>query len=137
MSEFKEGQVVYTLLIPGKSLSTNALNFDFNDDIKILKGIVRSHETISNADPEQREVYGIEDENGKGHMRYECSIFGSLQELKEYVEKDILDIMREINKACTRCKKELDYTTKHFRQWKGLLDTWYETCAIEDKKNNS
>ena len=132
MSAFKEGQVVYTLLIPGKSFTTNYLSFDFNDDIKILKGIVRNHETISNADPEQREVYGIEDENGNGHMQYECNIFGSLQELKAYVEKSILGVMRELNKACIRYKKDLDCATKHFRQWKGLLDAWYETCYKEE-----
>lgn len=129
MSAFKEGQVVYTLL----DINSN----HYSNDMRILKGIVRSHKTLSNADPEQREVYGIEDENGNGHMRYEWCIFGSLQALKEYVENIILGDMRDINTARVSYKKYLDAATKQFRKCKEILDKWYETCAKEARNEQT
>ena len=120
--KFKKGQTVWSLL--------NTV-FTLDDDLQILKGVVKSRKVITDPYSATKEVYGIEDAEGKGHKRNADQVFGSLEELKEDVVGVIFDTLEGIDRARDGYKKDLAQATKHFFQWKGMLKRWRETCAKE------
>ena len=126
--KFKKGQTVWSVL---------NIDFTINEDIQILKGIVKSRKVITDPYSKTKEVYGIEDADGKGHMRDADEVFGSLEELKEDVVGAILDTLESIDRSREGYKKDLAQATKHFFQWKGLLKRWRETCAKEAKNETT